>query len=201
MMKLVVSGPSPFARKAVVTILELGIRDRVEDLPVAASPAATIPELNAINPLGRIPALLTEDGKAIFDSPVICRYLNEQAGGKLYPAGDWDVFVLEAMADGILDSAVSMLYERRFRTEEMQSADWISWQWTKIARALDHAEAAWLERLAGPVDAGQIALGCALGYLDFRHGDRGWREGRPGLAAWEAAFVARPSMQATLPKG
>jgi len=201
MMKLVYSPTSPYARKARVTLRELGLEGQVEEVVVGARPDAVVPEINEINPLGRIPALLTEDGKGIFDSRVVCRYLNDHAGGSLYPEGDWDVPVLEAMADGMLDSAVSMAYELRMRPPEKVSEDWRNWQWAKVARALTHAEDAWADRLAGPLNAGQIALGCALGYLDLRHDDRGWRAGRPGLAAWAAAFGARPAMVATAPEG
>ena len=92
-----------------------------------------------------------------------------------------------------------MVYEWRLRPEEMRLPDWVEGQWAKIARALDALETRWISHLAGPLDMGQIAVGCALGYLDFRHGDRDWRAARPGLAAWEAAFAARPSMTATRP--
>jgi len=201
MMKLVYSQTSPYARKARVTIRELGLLAEVEEVTVGARPDAVVPEINVLNPLGRIPALLTPDGKGIFDSRVVSRYLDAHAGGTLYPPGNWDVPVLEALAAGILDSAVSMAYEVRLRPAEKVSADWIEWQWAKIARALDAVEADWLGRLEGPLDAGQIALGCALGYLDLRHDARGWRTTCPGLAAWEARFAARPSMAETVPQG
>jgi len=201
MMKLVVSGPSPFARKVQVTVIELGLQDEVEEIRVSARPDAVVPELNAVNPLGRIPALQTEDGTCLFDSRVITRYLDARAGGGLYPEGDWGVPVLEALADGMLDSALSMVYEKRFRETGRVSHDWINWQWTKISRALDAVETGWLPALEGPLTAGQIALGCAVGYIDFRHGDRPWRQDRPGLAAWAETFRARPSMVACDPNG
>ena len=94
-----------------------------------------------------------------------------------------------------------MVYETRLRPAERQSPEISEAQWRKIARALDAVEARWLAHLAGPLDMGQLALACALGYLDFRLAERNWRAGRPGLDAWEARFAARPAMQATRPVG
>jgi glutathione S-transferase len=120
----------------------------------------------------------------------------------LYPAPPrlWDTLVLEATADGILDAAVLMVYEARIRPEELRYGPWVEGQWGKVSRALDTLEARWMDHLAGPLDIGHIAVGCALGYLDFRHAARDWREGRPALAAWAAGFGARASMTATAPK-
>jgi glutathione S-transferase len=109
------------------------------------------------------------------------------------------VLTLEATADGILDAALLMVYESRLRPEELRFAPWVEGQWAKIARALDAVEADSAARLNGRLDMGQIALGCALGYLDFRHAARDWRAGHPELAAWEAEFILRPSIQATIP--
>ena len=157
----------------------------------------------ARNPLGKIPTLERDDGPALYDSRVICRYLDDLAGGRLYPEKPrlWETLTLEATGDGIMEAAVLMVYEERTRPEEQRFAPWVEGQWAKIARALDALEARWLAHLAGPLDAGQIAVGCALGYVDFRHAARDWRAGRPGLAAWEARFAARPAMQATRPVG
>ncbi len=94
-----------------------------------------------------------------------------------------------------------MVYELRYRAPEIQSQEWIEAQWLKVTRCLDALEERWMSHLAGPLDAGQIAVGCALGYLDLRHDDRNWRDGRPKLAAWEEKFSQRPSMQATVPQG
>jgi glutathione S-transferase len=98
-----------------------------------------------------------------------------------------------------MEAAVQMVYEGRLRPPERQSAEVVEAQWAKVVRALDAIEARWMSHLAAPLEAAQIAVGCALGYLDFRLGPRGWRDGRPALAAWEARFAARPSMQATRP--
>ncbi|MCL4675952.1 MAG: glutathione S-transferase, partial [Pararhodobacter sp.] len=102
-------------------------------------------------------------------------------------------------ADGILDAAILMRYETALRPAEHQSSAWIEGQWGKVSRSLDAIESRWMAHLAGPLDMGHIAVGCALGYVDFRHGGRKWRNGRPALTAWYESFVQRPSMQATAP--
>jgi glutathione S-transferase len=198
-MELLGSPASPFVRKVCVMIAEAGIVD-VPLVQVAASPLGGEDRLNAANPLGKIPALTRPDAPTLYDSRVITRYLDAQYSAGFYPeARLWDVLTIEATADGIMDAAVNLTYEKRFRAPEIQFAQWMDGQWTKIARALDALEGLWLSHLNGPLDMGQIAVGSALGYLDFRHDDRGWRNGRGGLAAWYAAFANRPTMQATQP--
>ena len=201
-MKLLKLSASPFVRKVVVTLHETGQIDEVELVPGANSVMEPDPELTALNPIGKIPALVRDDGATLYDSRVITRYLNDRAGAGLYPeARVWDVLTLEATADGLLEAALSMVYEGRYREAEHQSSEWIEAQWLKVTRCLDALEDRWMSHLSGPLDAGQIAVGCALGYLDLRHADRNWREGRPALTKWEAAFAQRPSMQATIPQG
>jgi len=199
-VKLFSSPTSPFVRKVRVLILEAGIAD-VEQVVVAGSPVdpGTLPL--DLNPLGKIPALVPDDGPALYDSRVICRYLDSRAQAGLYPDPPrlWDTLVLEATADGMLEAALLMVYETRIRPEERRHEPWVEGQWAKIDRALDSLEQRWMPHLAGPLDMGQIALGAALGYLDFRLPQRGWRAGRPHLAAWFDAFAARPAMQATVP--
>ena len=155
----------------------------------------------AANPVGKIPALVRDDGPALFDSRVISRFLDDRAGAGLYPAGSlWDVLTLEAAGDGICDAAVGIVYERRFREGPgLVWDDWIEAQWGKVARTLDALETRSMPLLQAPLHAGQIAVGCALGYLDFRLPERGWRDGRPALAAWEARWAERPAMVATRP--
>lgn len=199
-MKLLVSAASPFARKARVLIREAGREGEVEEVAVATTALATDPRIPAHNPLGRIPVLVRDDGPAIVDSRVICRFLDARFKAGLYPeARIWEVLTLEALADGIVDSALSMAYEMRLRPEEKRFPEWMDAQWGKVVQALDAIEGRWMSHLAGPLDMGQVALACALGYLDFRHGARGWREGRPLLTAWEAGMAARPSLEATKP--
>lgn len=199
-MKLFFSPASPFVRKVMVTLHETGQLDDVERLDVATTPINTDSGLASSNPLGKIPALVRDDGPALMDSRVICRFLDARAEAGLYPESRlWEVLTLEAMGDGLMDAAVSMTYEARFR--EAPSEAWIDAQWGKIARTLDVLNARWMSHLHGPMDAGHIAIGCALGYLDLRHDARNWRQGRDALVAWEKAFAARPSMQATAPQG
>ncbi len=200
MMKLIYSGTSPFVRKVSVLLLETGLDGRVERETVAITPMKPGDVVPAANPLGKVPCLITDDGTAIFDSRVITRYLDSlHEGAKLYPEGEalWPVLTLEAVADGMTEAAVLMIYERLLRTEAQKSPEWVEAQWLKISRALAHLEAnvAMLE----PMNMASIAVGAVLGYLDFRFDDRQWRKLAPKLAEWEAAFAKRPSMQATQP--
>ena len=200
-MKLLQAGPSPFARKCRVALVETGLAS-VEVVDVVTTPVDTDRAVAAANPLGKIPVLVREDGPALYDSRVICRYIDaraREAGARvrLYPeARIWDVLTLEATADGMMEAAVLLTYQARHGGE---GTSWLDGQWDKIARALDALESRWTPNLAGPLHMGQIAVGCALGYLDFRHGARGWRDGRPALAAWEARFAQAASMKATAP--
>lgn len=199
-MKLLISPASPYVRKVRALIREAGREEDVEEQAVATTALATDPAISGHNPLGRIPVLIRDDGSALVDSRVICRFLDAQWELGLYPeARLWDVLTLEALAEGLLDSALLMAYEVRLRPEEKQWPDWLEAQWAKVARTLDVLERDWAGRLAGPLDMGQIALACGLGYLDFRHGARDWRKGRPRLAAWEAGMGQRPSIASTKP--
>ncbi|MEQ8367006.1 MAG: glutathione S-transferase N-terminal domain-containing protein [Roseicyclus sp.] len=198
-MELLGSPASPFVRKTLVLIAEAGITD-VPFVDIKASPLGGDPALHAANPLGKIPALTREGGPTLYDSRVITRFLDQHAGGGFYPETRlWETLTLEATADGIMDCAVNMTYEKRHRPEEIWFHPWLDGQWAKIARALDALERQWMSHLNGPLDMGQIAVGCALGYLDLRHDERGWRDGHEALAAWYAAFAERPSMVTTAP--
>ena len=200
-MKLLMAGPSPFVRKVMVLLQETGQADDVEVQTVTAAPGGTDATLKAANPVGKIPALVRDEGPTLYDSRVICRYLDDRAGAGLYPEKGWDTLVLEATADALMEAAVLMVYEKRFRDEAEQSPAWIEAQWGKVEGALDALNARWMSHLAGPMDIGHIGVGCGLGYLDFRHGDRDWRKGRDALATWYTAFAARPSMENTTPQG
>lgn len=201
-MKLAYSPTSPYVRKVLVLIAETGLSG-ITLTPASGTPIAPDAAVVQRNPLGKIPALERPDGPTLYDSRVICQFLNAQAGAGLYPAAPrlWDTLTIEATADGILDAALLMVYESRIRPEELRFAPWVEGQWTKIDRALDVLETRWIDHLNGPLDMGQIATACALGYLDFRHAARSWRKTRPQLAVWEAGFAARPSMQNSLPQG
>jgi glutathione S-transferase len=202
-MKLYHSPTTPYGRKVMVVLHETGLAGRVEVIEVTGTPLATGSLPVTQNPLGKIPALVRDNGRVIYDSRVICRYLDDLSHAGLYGDGEalWDVLTLEATADGILDAALLMTYEVRLRPEAIRFPEWVEAQWAKIARALDAVERDWMAHLAGPLRTGHIGVGCALGYIDFRHGMRNWRAGRPALTAWEAEFSARPSMAVTRPVG
>lgn len=200
MMKLLLAGPSPFVRKVRVLLHETGQVDDVEMVQVTASVLGPDPKLIAVNPTGKIPALIRDDGPALYDSRVICRFLDDRAGSNLYPESRlWETLTLEATADAMMDAAVLMVYEVRFKEPAQQSHDWIEGQWAKVDRALDAVNSRWMSHLSGRMDMAHIAMACALSYLDFRHEGRNWRQGRDALAKWHEAFAARDSMIATRP--
>ncbi|MFX0545339.1 glutathione S-transferase [Roseovarius sp. S1116L3] len=199
-MKLLTGPTSPFARKVTVVLHELNMTGEVEMQVITTTPIKTDPEVAAANPLGKIPALIREEGSALYDSRVICRFLNAKGGGTLYPeAHQWETLTLEATGDAIMDAGIAMIYEVRMRPEEKQWDGWIDAQWGKIEKAMDALENRWISHLTGPLDMGVISVACALSYLDFRQPDREWREARPMLAAWHGKFDQRTSMQATRP--
>lgn len=202
-MYLIHSPASPFVRKVRVTMIECGLEDRITLRPVVTSAIATAPEAVAANPLGKIPALVRDDGPALHDSAVICRYLDalahDGAGAGLFDPRDWAAMTLESLANGIMEAGVLMVYEARLRPPEAQFAPWVEAQWARISRSLDDIEANWMAHLDGRLTGAQIALGCALGYLDLRHDARNWRDGRGRLDDWFALFSQRGSMLATQP--
>lgn len=199
-MKLIMSPASPFVRKVRVTLREGGLADQVTEHPVTTTALNTPDEVRAANPTGKIPVLVRDDGPAIYDSRVITRYLDATFELGLYPPSRlWEILTLEATADAVMEAAVLMVYEHRLRPEALWYEAWTEAQWGKVTGALDALESRWMSHMAGPVHAGQIAVGCALSYLDFRHAGRPWRDGRPALAAWYAAFGERPSMVDTAP--
>ncbi|WP_170430636.1 glutathione S-transferase [Ruegeria arenilitoris] len=202
-MKLYHSPTSPYVRKVMVLLHETGQLEDVEVLNVATTPLAPADELQGKVPLRRIPALERPDGPTLFDSRVICAFLDARAKAGMYTEGTgrWDVLTLEALADGILDSAVGMAYEARLRPEDKQWDTWLDAQWGKIERACAALNQRWMAHLSGPLDMGQVAVACALGYLDLRHDARNWRKGNDALSEWFAAFNERPSMAATRPEG
>ncbi|MCR8826809.1 glutathione S-transferase [Pseudosulfitobacter koreensis] len=199
-MKLMMSGASPFVRKVLVVLRETQQLDDVEIFELTTAPGATPADLAAANPIGKIPALVRNDGATLYDSRVITRFLDDRAKAGLYPATNpWEALTLEATGDAIMEAGVAMVYERRFREEAQQSDSWVENQWEKISRALATLDSRWMGHLNGPLDIGQISVACALGYLDFRHDGRNWRQGHDALAAWAEKFAARESMQATVP--
>jgi len=200
-MQLFHSPTSPFVRKVMVVLHETGQLPAVELLPASGHPLASQNMPTAHNPLGKVPTLLRDDGPAIYDSRVICRYLDDRFGAGLYPqARVWETLTLEATADAMMEAAVLMVYEHRVRPPEKVFDGWIDAQWAKVARCVEAVNGRWMSHLNGRLDMSHVAIGCALGYLDFRHPDRNWREGAGALDDWYAVFSARESMKATAPE-
>ncbi|MEO1495311.1 MAG: glutathione S-transferase [Pseudomonadota bacterium] len=201
-MKLFHAAASPYVRKVMVTLHETGQVDQVETVPGATTPLDPNPVLLEQNPLGRIPALVTEDAGTLFDSRVICRYLNARAGAGLYGTGgaEFPIIGREALAEGMIDSCLLTVYEGRLRPEEKVHQPYIDGQLGKVRRAMAAFNAR-IGEMSGDLTIDKIALGCGIGYADFRLPDLGWRDDNPALAEWYAAFADRPSMQATIPAG
>jgi glutathione S-transferase len=196
MMLLRSSSASPFARKVRIAAITLGLSDRIEIVPADTSDPAD--SLRAQNPLGKIPTLVLEDGRALYDSAVILEYLDFLAGGgEIIPAGPerFDALTRAALADGVADAAILKVYEQRWREDGARSARWLDHQSGKIARGLAALDAD--PPRAGVADVAAISLACALGYLDLRF-DGAWRAERPRLVAWLDAFSASiPAFEAT----
>ena len=200
-MKIFHSHASPYVRKCLVAAHELGLAKRIEFLPSAAHPVNRDQSIVARNPLGKVPTFIADDGTVLYDSRVICEYLDAMGGGRLFPPSGparWTALVEQALGDGIMDAAVLARYETNVRPEQLRWADWTAGQLDKVTTGL-----AEIERRAGGfgerVDIGTITSGCALGYLDLRYASLRWRDGRPAAAAWFARFAARDSMKATQP--
>ena len=187
---------SPYARKVWVVAYETDLISRIERLPT--NPHAD-EFLRTDNPLCRVPTLILDDGLALFNSPVICEYLDSlHSGSKLFPpTGDerWAALRLQALGDGMLDASLSRRMET-IRPASEQSQMWIARQIMAINAALDWLEAR-IPLLDGPINIGQIAIGCVLGYLDLRFPGEPWLDKRPGIAKWNTMFQERPSMIAT----
>ena len=201
-MKLFYSPTSPYVRKVMVVAKETGLVDKLTLETVAASPIAPVDALNAENPLGKVPCLVTDEGDAVFDSRYICEYLDSlHTGAKLIPtdgAERWRVQRIHAMCYGILDAGILCLYENRLRPEGMAFQPWVDAQMLKITRAV----AALADDMAGAgdrVDMATIAAGITLGYLDFRFSNLDWRSKYPTLKDFYDAVSQRPAMQETVP--
>lgn len=199
-MRLYITKPSPYARKAWAAVLELGLEDRVElvELP-ARMPTVPKPELEAVNPLGKVPALLTDEGELILDSPVIVAYLDALAGGRLIPSGAerWRVLTLEALADGCMDAGVVLRVEG-LKEQSRRDPGEIAAYSAKIARTLDLIEqdGSWL---TSGFNAGTLALVCAIDWIILRELVPDPLQGRPRLGDWLETLRDRPSLVASRP--
>jgi glutathione S-transferase len=199
-MKLRYSSTSPYVRKVAVVAFETGLIGRIELVPTNVWASDT--DIGRDNPLGKVPALTTDGGEVLFDSPVICEFFDSlHDGTKLFPPSGgarWTALRRQALADGMLDAGILRRLES-MRKEPERSASWMDRQRTATARATDTLEDE-APALGAGVTIGHIAIGCALGWFDFRFPADDWRHNRPRLAAWYAAFAQRPSMQKTVPK-
>lgn len=194
---------SPFVRKVLLVLHETGQLDRVRLQTVNISPVSGDEQLNQDNPIGKIPALRLEDGSVLHDSRVICEYLDSQhVGNPLIPhegSARWRRLTLASQADAIMDAAVSSRYESFLRPEDKRWDGWLQAQSQKIRRGLVDLEQHHLAEIASGFDIAAIGVACALGYLDLRQPEFGWREHQPGLAEWYAQVSQRASMLATVP--
>jgi glutathione S-transferase len=221
-MKLFFTDTSPYSRKVRVVAIELGLQDRIETQFLRVRPTAVDATLSSVNPLSKIPALVLDDGTALYDSPVICEYLDTlHAGPKLVPPSGparFRVLRLQALCDGILEAAILVFYERSQRPAALHWAPWLEGQAQKARQSLDELErevAAFGTPPSGAtvpgaitprssderagVDLAQICAGVTLGWLELRNVLGDIRAGRPKLVAWYDAFRERPSMRGTEP--
>ncbi|OGB21756.1 MAG: hypothetical protein A3I66_03370 [Burkholderiales bacterium RIFCSPLOWO2_02_FULL_57_36] len=202
-MKLIYSPPSPYARKVLVLAHEIEIFEKLEHVRINVAPTVQNDEIAMWNPLGKVPALILETGEALFDSRVICDYLEQKFRPDAQVVDEnnelhWMIKRMHALADGILDAALLVRYEITLRPADKRWADWIDGQMRKIRNGLNYLEKE-APICADRVNIGQIALGCTLGYLDFRFEDENWRSDRPNLSAFYDQVSSRPSMKKTKP--
>jgi len=201
-MKLFYTPTSPFVRKVLVAAHELGIERQIERILLRPTPTQVDPTLSRVNPLSKIPALVLAEGEVIYDSAVICEFLDTQAGGRLIPragAARWSALRTQALCDGILEAAIAVFYERHLRPKELHWQPWLEGQLQKSRQGLDALEAAVEGFNALQVEIDQICAGVTVGWLELRGLLGDVRAGRPRLAAWYEGFSARPSMVATAP--
>jgi glutathione S-transferase len=192
---------SPYVRKVMIAIHELGLQDRIQTVRTVAGGTTPHWELMKVNPVGKIPTLELGDGTVIYDSPVIIEYLDSLVGGRLYPAA-WPARLTalrrHALGQGMLDNALPLLGEG-FRPPERQSEPHKELWRAKLRACVDALEQEAEALAADAFSVGHIAIGAALGYLDFRFDVLKWRDGHPRLTAWHATFNARPSVAANMP--
>lgn len=198
-MRLYYSSTSPFVRKVNIFAIEIGLDKQLEW--VKTNPWQAEDKLTAENPLSKIPTLVTDDEKVIYDSPVICEYLDSlHSGNKLIPEKSearWQALRLQALADGVLDAGILRFMERK-RSSEQQSAGWDNMQKDSVERGLDYLENT-ISEWADNLDIGVISIACMLGWLDFRFSDEDWRIKRLKLNNWFKQFSKRPSIAKTMP--
>lgn len=201
-MKLHWSPRSPFVRKVAILLQETGLDARVTRVRSVAAIATPNAALMQDNPLSQIPTLVLDDGQALYDSPVICEYLDSlHEGPKFFPAAGparWMALRRQALADGML--AIMLIWrQERMKTAQQQLPAWLDAFEAKIGASLARLEQEAPSLAEGGFDIGHLSIGCMLSYLDYRFADIDWRTRHPGLAAWHAVFARRPAVAATVP--
>ena len=199
-MKLHWSPRSPFVRKVMIVAHERGIAGRIACVRTVAAMTRPHGELMKDNPLSKIPTLVLDDGTVIYDSPVICEFLDALDGGpKLFPREPKARIVAlrrQALGDGFLDLLVLLRDERaRAQPSDVHLASAAA----RKAAVLESLEREAEALTTTPFSIGHIAIGCALSYLDFRYAEEDWRKNHLHIANWHAGFAARPSVRATQP--
>ena len=201
-MKLHWSPRSPFVRKVVILLQETGLRDQVEYCRSVAAIAVPNAALMVDNPLSQIPALVLNDGEVLYDSSVICEYLDTlHESARFFPASGaprWRALRRQALGDNMM-SVLLIWRQERLKTATQQLPEWLVSFNTKIQASLERLEGEASALAADGFDIGHLTLGCMLSYLDYRFADLDWRAGRPLLAAWHATFSARPAVLASAP--
>ena len=199
-MKLHWSSRSPYVRKVMICAYELGLADSIERIHSVVSMSNPNAEVMRENPLGKIPTLILDDGRILYDSVVICEYLDSlHAGPALFPAGGegrWTALRRHALGNGMLDTLLLWRSELA-KPGARQTPAWLATFALKIRNALDVIEADADNFARGPCDIGHIGIGAALVYLDFRFADLGWRNGHPRSEAWMQEFMQRGSVKKT----
>lgn len=197
-MKLLYQTHSPFARKVLVFAHEAGLADQIDVIHHETSPTNRNDEVFAVNPLGKVPVLITGQGEAIFDSRVICTYLDTyNSGPKLIPAesnANIEALRLEALADGLSEVGILVRWESIRRPEHLRYKPFLDGQLNKLAAGYDYIETHII--LSDQITIGEIALATSLSWLEFRELPS-FRKSYPKLSAWYDAFSERKSMKAT----
>lgn len=196
-MRLLFSPTSPYVRKCLIVAHELGLCGRIQLMRMHAHPVQRDRNIVQSNPLGKVPTLHTDDGQVLYDSRVICEFLNDLGHGELLPErgiAKWETLTLMSLGDGILDAALLARYEDSARPEPLRWGEWRAGQLNKVETSLSHLEAQLT--LIQRFNLGSIAVSCALWYLDLRFSEFAWRERFSGLAQWYTSISERPSMHA-----
>ena len=201
-MRLLYAPTSPFVRKVMVCAHLSGQAERIEWLDSAAHPVRRDNRIAAHNPLAKVPTLVLDDGESLYDSRVICEYIDSLGSAGIFPpAGParWKALTRQSMGDGLLDAALLARYELTARPTEMQWPVWRQALLTKVMACLGAIEAIAPELATAGPTIGEVAIGCGLGYLDFRFPELDWRASHPAATRWYAGFAQLPAMQATIP--